>query len=169
VSRITIFNGAIGGAASRLALAAHRNGDGSTFELEVGGVIWTMTPADASRLAACGRRIAGSLDHAAQRSEPVTAAPYFRRTLGSGGGDGAVFEIGVNDDGAVYLTWGERRVVDQRGLLLHVLAQIGAAVDDMRRATRASQPASAFTSLADRYQVRDLRDWRPPGSLDHDF
>ena len=137
MTRVTIFTSTIGDG-PRLTVSVTRDFKSpDPFTVMLGSDAWPLSTPDAERLSAAGRRIEGTLDYRAQRSEPVKEAPYFRRQLGAGDGRDATFEIGIDASGqfaAVYLTWSGKQIVDGSGRLLKALSVLGESATTIRQA-----------------------------------
>jgi hypothetical protein len=138
MARVTVFSSTIGRGPARIAVAVHQNASvESAFTIDLDTDNWSLTVKDAERLAACGRRIEGALDWAAQHNEPVQLEPYFQRQLGFADGSSAKLEIGLdelNGLACAYLEWNGKRAVDSSGRLLKVLETMGDATATIRQA-----------------------------------
>jgi hypothetical protein len=136
---ITLFSAIIGVGQARLSIAITRNfaSDNNAFTVRLGADEWSMSTADAERLSACGRRLEGALDWAAQHNSPMKLEPYFQRQLGFSDGSASKFEIGLDELGGTavpYLEWNNKRAIDGSGRLLKVLSIIGEATTTIRQA-----------------------------------
>jgi hypothetical protein len=142
VTRIVLFKSEIGDGPTTLTLAVTRNFDSSDpFTIAIGADEWSMTATDAERLAACGRRLEGALDWAAQHGEPVKLGPFFQRHLGFADGSASKFEVGLDELGGhacAYLEWANKRALDGSGRLLKALSTLGEATTTIRQ-TEASR------------------------------
>jgi hypothetical protein len=138
MAHVSLFSATIGDGPSRLSLSILRNFDSSdAFIVMLGNDEWPLTVKDAEWLAACGRRIEGALDWAAQHNEKVNLEPYYQRQLGFNDGSAAKIEIGLDELNGVavpYLEWANRRAIDSTGRLLKALAVLAEATATIRRA-----------------------------------
>ncbi len=155
--RLTIFTSTIGDRAAKFPIAVHQNASGeSAFTIDLDTDNWSLAVKDAERLAACGRRIEGALDWAAQHNEPVQLEPYFQRQLGFADGSSSKFEIGLDERNGLacaYLEWNGKRAIDGTGRLLKMLAVLGDVTATIRRTQASRRPQDL--------QV-DLQNYRSP-------
>jgi hypothetical protein len=157
MTQIHFFSSTVGELA-RLTISITRNFDSDNpFTVRFGNdTEWPLAVKDAARLAACGARIEGALDLAAQHNSPVRLEPFFQRQLGFGDGSAAKIEIGLdelNGQAAPYLEWNNKRAIDRSGRLLKALSTIGEATQTVRQAEASRRTQNL--------QV-DLRNFRSP-------
>jgi hypothetical protein len=163
-----------GGAVGPMTLKAWRRFDNAyPYTLEIDGCEWALTPDELAKLS---RAAASIIRDLAPRRDGSRSKEGPRFHAEPRDGDKAVIiELGIRADGETdgfYFWFGDTAVsvpLDAGLDLLRLFEVLAGDLADMQRAMRAAQPAPEFVRLSDRYQVRDLRDWRPPGSLDRDF
>ena len=138
MAHVSLFSAPIGAGAAKLAVRVHQTfADELPFRIDLDADNWSLNMKDAELLAACGRRIEGALDWAAQHNEPVQLEPYFQRQLGFADGSSSKFEIGLdelNGLACAYVEWANKRAVDNSGRLLKALSILGEATATIRKA-----------------------------------